>query len=92
VPARGPHLGSQPFPDPLHGRLARLDQQLAAVASDVESQEVLPIVEVHDAGLGLVEAQPPSCQPPGQPRLDLLRLLTRVAQGEQVVGVSDHHR
>jgi hypothetical protein len=87
VAAHGPHLGSHPFPDPFHSRLARLDQQLAAVAPDVEPQEVHPIVEVHDASLVFVEAQPPGCQPRGQPRLDLLRLLTRMAQGQQIVGL-----
>jgi hypothetical protein len=72
--------------------LARFDQQLAAVAADVEPQEVDPVVEVDDAGLVFVEDQPSGRQPRGQPRLDLLGLLTGVTHGQQIVGVSDHDR
>jgi hypothetical protein len=42
MPTQGSHLGGEPRPDPFHGRLARLDQQLAAVAPDVEPQKVHP--------------------------------------------------
>ena len=39
--AQGARLGREPFPDPLDGRLGRLDQQLAVgVAADVEPEEV----------------------------------------------------
>ena len=79
----------QPCPDPFHRRLARFDQQLAAVAADVESQEVHPVIEVDDAGLVFVEGQPPGRQPRGQLGLDLLGLLTGVTQGERVIGVPD---
>jgi hypothetical protein len=89
VPAQASHLGGQPCPYPFHRRLARFDQQLAAIAPDVEPQEVDPIVEMHDAGLVLVEDQPPGRQPRSQSRLDLLGLFPRVAQGHQVVGISD---
>jgi len=65
VPAQGLHLGGQPRLDPFHGRLARLDQQLAAVAPDAEPQEVHPVIEVDDAGLVLVEDQTPGLQPRG---------------------------
>jgi hypothetical protein len=92
MPTQGSHLGGEPRPDPFHGRLARLDQQLAAVAPDVEPQKVHPIIEVHDAGLVFVEDQPPGRQPRGKPGLDLLGLLTGVTQGQQVVGVPDHDR
>jgi len=92
VAAQGLHLGGQPCPDPFHRRLARLDQQLAAVAADVESQEVHPVIEVDDAGLVLVEHKAPGRQPRGQPRLDLPGLLTGVAECEQVVSVPDQDR
>jgi hypothetical protein len=92
VAAQRLHLGGQPCPDPFHGRLTRFDQQLAAVAADVESQKVHPNVEVHHTGLVLVEGQTPGRQPLGQPCLDLFGLLTRVTQGHKVIGVSDHDR
>src|SRR6266487_1273634 len=83
VAAQGLHLGGQPRLDPFDGRLARLDQQLAAVASDVEAQEVHPVVEVDDGRFGLVEGQTPGLQPRGKPCLDLLGLVTRVTKGER---------
>jgi hypothetical protein len=92
-PSQGQHLGGEPFPDPPQGRRARLGQQLAAIPADLESQEVTALIfEVDHAGLVLVEGQTPGCQPRGQPRLDLLRLLPRVAQREQVVGINDQDR
>ena len=61
---------------PLHGCLARLDQQLAvAVAADAEPEEVKAVVEVDDARLVLVEGQAPGCEPLREAVLDLLRLL-----------------
>jgi hypothetical protein len=92
VPAQSSHLAGQPRPDPFHRRLARLGQQLAAIAPDVEPQEVDPVVEVRDAGLVLVEDQPPGFEPRGQPRLDLFCLFPRVAQRQQVIGVPDQDR
>jgi len=58
APAQGAQLVSESFPDPSDRRLARFDQQLAAVAADVESQEVHPVVEVHDAGLSSLKTSP----------------------------------
>ena len=78
VPAQGLHLGGQPRLDPFHGRLARFDQQLAAVAADVKSQEVHPVIEVDDGRFVLIEGKAPGRQPRGEPRLDLLGLLTGV--------------
>src|SRR6266508_3072594 len=74
-PSQGPRLGAEPFPDPPHGGLARLGQQLAAEPADVEPQEVTALGEVDGARLVLVEDQTPGRQPRGQPRLDLLGLL-----------------
>jgi hypothetical protein len=42
---------------------------------------------MNDAGFVLVEDQTPGRQPRGQPRLDLLGLLTGVTQGEKIVGL-----
>ena len=84
------HLGREPFPEPPDGRLARLDQQLGAVAADVESQEVEPVLgEVDDLRLVLVEGQTPGRQPFRKPRLDLFGLLTGVAEHDHIVGVPD---
>src|SRR4051794_9533039 len=79
------HLGAQPGPEPLDGRLGRLDQQLsgAAVVAGVKPEEVKPFGQVHDAGLVLVERQPSGCQPRGEPLLDLLGLLPGVAKRHQ---------
>ena len=86
-PAQGPQLGAQPFPDPSDGRFAGLDQQLAAVAADVEPEEVKALIEGDDTRLVLVEGQAPRRQPPGQPRLDLERFLPGVAERDEVVGL-----
>ncbi|MDH6115617.1 hypothetical protein P3T34_007832 [Kitasatospora sp. MAP12-44] len=91
-PSQVHHLGGEPVPYPLQGILARLDQQRAVVAADVEPQEVEAIVEVRYARLVLVEGQAPGRQPRGEPRLDLLGLVTAVAERDQVVGVSDQDR
>src|SRR6516162_324796 len=90
--AQGPQFGAQPFPDPLDCRLARLDQQPAAVLADIEPEEVEALVEGDDARLVLVEGQAPGRQPAGEPCLDLFGLLPGVAEGDQVVGVPDQHR
>ena len=76
----------------LLGRLARLDQRLGAVPADVESQEVEALVEGDDARLVLVERQAPGRQPVGEPGLDLERLLPGVAEGDEIIGVSDQDR
>ena len=91
-PAEGPHLGGQPFPQPHQGRLARFDQQFAVVAPDGKPEEVAALVEADDARLVLVEGQPSRLQPDGQPRLDLVGLLTGVTQSQKIVGVSDQDR
>ena len=91
-PSQGRDLLGQPPPDPPQRILARLGQQLAPVAADLEPQEVHPLIEVGDAGLGLVEGQPPGLQPPGEPLLDVLGLLTGVTQGEHIVGVPHQDR
>jgi hypothetical protein len=93
APRRVRNSRASRFAEFLDGRLARLDQQLAvAVAPQVETQEVEPLGEVHDPGLGLVEHKAPRCQPRGQPRLDLLGLLPGGTAGDQVIGVPGHRR
>ncbi len=73
-------------------RRARLDQQLAVIAADVEPQEVETGVSVDDARLVLVEDQSCGHQPDGELGLDLLDFVVAVTQHDQVVGVSDQHR
>jgi len=92
APAQGAHLLAEPLPDPSDGRLARLDQRLAVVAADVESEEVEALVEADDARLVLVEGQTPGRQPAGEPGLDLERLLPGVAQDDEIIGVPDRCR
>jgi hypothetical protein len=71
----------KPFTEPLDGLCARLDEQLAVgVAAEVECEEIEPVAQVHDPGLGLVEGQPSRLQPPGQPRLYLARTSTLALQ------------
>jgi len=83
-PTQGPQLGGEPPPDPPDGLLAGLDQQLVVgIAADVEPQEIEPLGQVDDLGLGLVEAKTPGRQPPGELRLNLLCLATAVTHGEQ---------
>ena len=92
-PAQGGGLGGQSFPDPSHCLLARLGQELAVgVAADAEPEEVEPLAEVDDPGLGLVEREAPGLQPPGEPFLDLLGLRAGRAQYGQVIGVPDQDR
>src|ERR1039458_4641184 len=74
-PAQGPHLGAQPFPDPSPGRLAWLDQQLAAIPADVEPQEIKALFEGDDTRLVLVKDQTPGRPPAGEPCLNLKRLV-----------------
>jgi hypothetical protein len=62
------------------------------IAAQGEPEEVDPIVEVHDAGLVLVEGQPAGGQPFRQPRLDLLGLLPGVTADDHVIGVPDQDR
>jgi hypothetical protein len=57
------------------------------IGNGPESQKVHALVKVRDLGLGLVEDQSPGRQPAGQPCLDLLGLLTGVAQREKIVGL-----
>jgi hypothetical protein len=87
APAQGAQLGAEAFPDPSDGRLARLDQRLAVVAADVESQEVEALVEGDDARLVLVEGKTPGRQPAGEPGLDLERLLPGVAADDEIIGL-----
>lgn len=72
--------------------LLGLISSLLAVAADVEPQKIHPVLEVHDTGLVLVEDQTPRSQPLREPRLDLLGVFPRVAQGQQIIGVSDQNR
>ena len=90
-PAQGPYLAAQPFPDPSHRRLGRLDQQLAVVAADGETQEVEALLEGDDARLVLVEGQSPGRQPCGELRLDLFGLLPGVAQDDEVSRRGESH-
>ena len=91
--AQGAHLVREPLPEPLDGRWARRDQQLAvSVTADIEPQEIEPLGQVHDLGLVLVEDKTPGCQPSGEPGLGLLGLFPGVSTDDQVIGVSDHDR
>jgi site-specific recombinase XerD len=97
-PTKGQHLGGEPFPDPLHGRFAGLDQQfLVAIPADVEAQELETFFEVDNLRLVLVEGQAPGRQPVGQPLFDLFGLFTAVAHRYQVIcishqdGAAPHH-
>jgi len=92
APAQGAQLVFEPCPDPSYRLLARLDQQLAAVAADVESQEVKALVEADDARLVLVERQTPGRQPGGKLGLGLERVLSGVAVHDEIVGVADRSR
>jgi hypothetical protein len=47
---------------------------------------------VHDSGFVLVEDQPAGCQPFGQAGFDLFGLPLGVAERDQIVSISDHHR
>ena len=75
APRRDQRFGAEPLPDPSDGRLARLDQQLAVIPADVESQEVKAFFEGDDARLVLVEGKASGRQPVGEPCLDLERLV-----------------
>src|SRR5205807_2103169 len=77
---------------PSDSRVARLDQQLAVIPTDVESQKVEALIEADDTRLVLVESQASGRQPAGEPRLDLQRLVPGVAQRDEIVGVSDQDR
>jgi hypothetical protein len=61
------------------------------MSTDVESQEVEALIEGDDARLVLVEDQASGRQPCREPRLDLLGLVPGVAEGDEIVGVSDQH-
>jgi len=91
-PAQGAELGAEPFPVSPDGRFRWFDQQLAVVSPDVETQEIVPIVDVHDLGLFLVEGQAPGCQPSGDRGFDLLGLPLAVAERDQIIGIADNHR
>ena len=45
------------------------------------------LFDVDDVCLVLVEDQTPGGQPLRQPRLDLLGLFTRIAQGQKIIGL-----
>ncbi|MPZ84176.1 MAG: hypothetical protein GEV28_28760 [Actinophytocola sp.] len=62
-------------PEPPDRLLARLDQWLAIVAADIESEEAHAFGEVHDLRFLLVDGKPPGRQRLGELRLDLLGLL-----------------
>ena len=87
APTQGAQLAAESFPDPSDRRLARFDQQLAAVAADVESQEVKAFREGDDARLVLVERQTPGRQPGDESCFDLERLLPGVAESDEVIGL-----
>jgi len=89
-PAQGPQFGAEPLPDPSDGRLARLDQWLVGVATDVEPEEVEALIEGDDARLVLVESQTSRRQPLRQPGLDLERFLPGVAERDEIIGVPDN--
>ena len=53
--------------------LLGLGQELpVGKASDVEAEEVEPVVDIHDAGLGFAQFQPPSGEEPHRPRDDVV--------------------
>ena len=84
------HLGREPFPDPPDGRLARLDQQLGAVAADVESQEVEPVsarwtIRV----LSSLKARPLGASHSASRALTCSACCLGVAERDQIVGVPD---
>ena len=73
--------------------LARLDQQLAVVAADVEPQEVdSPGRGATIRVLSSLKTSPLGASHSASRRLDLLGLLTGVTQGDKIVGVADQHR
>jgi hypothetical protein len=92
APAQGAQFVAESFPDPSDRLFARFDQQLAAVAADVEPQEVQALREGDDVRLVLVERQTPGRQPGGEPCFDLERLLPGVAESQEVIGVPDQDR
>ena len=60
APRRAVASADSRSPDPSHCLLARLGQELAVgVAADAEPEEVEPLAEVDDPGLGLVEGEGP---------------------------------
>jgi hypothetical protein len=78
------------FPDPSDGRRARSDQRLGAVTADVEPEKIKALIEADDTRLVLAKRQTPRLKPPGEPRLDLQRVLPGVAEHDEIIGVSDH--
>ena len=78
---------------PSHGRLGRLDQQLARLAADGEPQEV----EALDRGvtirvLSSLKASPLGASHSARRALTCSACSLVVTQGDQIVGVSDQHR
>jgi hypothetical protein len=59
-PSQRSHLSGEPFPDPLHGRLAGFDQQLAvAIPAYMHPEELKTFFEPDGSCLGFVEGQNP---------------------------------
>ena len=66
--AQRAHLVREPLTEPLDGRWARRDQQLAvSVTADIKPKKIEPLGQRHDLGLVLVEDKTPGCQPSGDP-------------------------
>jgi len=76
----------------LHGRFARLNQQLSiAITADMKPQKIEAVFEADNARLVLVDPQSPGCQPYGQSLLDLLGLFTTAAHRDKIVCISHEH-
>jgi len=60
--------------------------------ADIEPEKVKALIETDDARLLLVKRQTPRLKPPGEPCLDLDRVLPGMAEHHEIVGVSDQRR
>ena len=71
--------------------LLRSDQQLAVgKVPDVEAEEVEPVIDMDDAGLGFAQLQPAAGEERGQSRDDVVfEHLPRRGGDHEVVGIPD---
>ena len=91
--AQRAHLDREPLPDPPDGRLARFDQQLGAVAADVEPQEVEPSsARWTICVLSSLKDRPLGASHSASRALICSACSPGVAEHDQIVGVSDHDR